>query len=454
MNSNSTAARWVAIAVRAALGVFAFIGAITLAAILVMNRPKPETRDISRDVVVVQTYVAEPVFMPRTWTGYGTTRALGRAEVSAEVAGRVIEKPELIEAGVLVRAGDVLLRLDPGEYANQVDWHERTVEQISLEIGTLNLQEIRLKERLEFAEDDVAIKERDYRRVSDALEEGVANTLEVENKLTALNAVRRERTQILEQLDTVSTRRGALEARMNGEKAMMDNASINLERTTIRAPISGRVVEISARVGDRLSVNAPVAVIVDQSRVEVPVRLPVSAAGAVSINDAVMIEAQTSGVGHRQWEGTVQRISPEADPQTRTITAYAVVTQDPSSTGPLLLPGVFVTASVESALSEPVIVVPRAAVSRNAVFVVNGEQRVHRHKVDVLFTAQAERVPIASRSGYTGEWVAIASGVQPGDTVVTSNLAELSDGSEIRTATLDADSTNIGTPGERAGGGS
>ena len=102
---------------------------------------------------------------------------------------------------------------------------------------------------------------------------------------------------------------------------------------------------------------------------------------------------------------------------TRALVVEAVV---PNDTGELK-PGLFATASIEQASETPAVLVPAAAVRT-----VTGTARVYVVKSDR--TAE-ERIVTTGQS--VGDLIEITSGLKAGETVATSNVAQLTDGARV-----------------------
>ena len=86
-----------------------------------------------------------------------------------------------------------------------------------------------------------------------------------------------------------------------------------------------------------------------------------------------------------------------------------------------LKPGLFATAKIEQASETPAVLVPAAALSN-----ATGATRVFLIKTD--HTAE-ERLVTTGQT--VGDLVEITSGLRAGDTVATSNMAQLTDGARV-----------------------
>ena len=75
-------------------------------------------------------------------------------------------------------------------------------------------------------------------------------------------------------VDEHTSRRAQLEAQLAKERALADRAALDLSRTAIVAPFSGRVAEVNVSVGDRVRPGDPLASVFDTSQLEVRSQIP------------------------------------------------------------------------------------------------------------------------------------------------------------------------------------
>jgi membrane fusion protein, multidrug efflux system len=155
--------------------------------------------------------------------------------VKSEASGRVIKV--LAEEGQIIEKGQVLVKLDDRDYQLRLDSIEASYELALL----------------------------DHKRISELAAKKIAAVTDLDK----------------------------INAQLKGLKSQYDEAKLALERTTIKAPISGRLNEIEAKVGDWLSVDKPAAQILQIGNVKVTVGIPESDVDAVfDLKEAdIIIEA-------------------------------------------------------------------------------------------------------------------------------------------------------------------
>ncbi|MEO0482516.1 MAG: HlyD family efflux transporter periplasmic adaptor subunit [Planctomycetota bacterium] len=429
-------------AVRLGVGVVALLVAIGLVVVANMARPEPERKSVVEQAPLVRTVAVAVREAPRVWTGYGTARAMTSAEVSAQVSARVVERPAEIEDGARVNAGDLLARLEPIDFEQRLEAAKQLAAATQAELDGLGFERERLRERIELVEQELAIETADLSRYVDALERGAGNRAEAERRQNVVNRVSRERSSLLQQIEVWPTRQASAQARLLQLNADIRLREEELARTKIRSPISGYVQSIGVEVGELLAVGAPVARVVDLSLIEIPLRLPVSASGALAVGDRVDVMADgpmdgSPGNRGEGWTGVVERIAPESDAATRTLTVFALVRQDPSARAGRLLPGRFVTARVESSESAPRLIAPRRAVDGDRVLVAadgaEGDglgRRASSRRVVVSHQIEARFPEIDPDET---QWAVFESAdLEAGQRVIVSNLDQLNDGSLVR----------------------
>lgn len=170
----------------------------------------------------------------------------------------------------------------------------------------------------------------------------------------------------------------------------------------IRAPVAGTVVEKLVQPGQLLQAGTtPVFTVADLSKVWVMAHIFDTDVGTVHLGDI----ATVSGAGHR-FSGTVDNISPEVDPNTRSV-AVRVVVNNP---GNLLKRQMYVQVTIQDRQPTQGILIPVSAVMRDDqnlpyVYVRQSDGSYARAHIDL---------------GYrSGDHYAIAGGLRPGEQIVT-----------------------------------
>jgi len=221
-------------------------------------------------------------------------------------------------------------------------------------------------------------------------------------------------------------------ANVDADRAALDNARLQVEYATIRAPIAGRAGRILVQPGNVVKANdtGPLVTINQISPIYVSFAVPEqylenirramgSAPRQVDIS-AVAADGATSHVA-----GRLGFIDNNVDPVTGTVKLRATV----DNADQLLWPGQFVHASLSLGEQADALVVPSAAVQNGPkgtyVFVVDAQSKAQIREVAVDRVAGAESV--------------IAKGLAGGEQVVVDGQSRLLPGIQVNSAAHPAD---------------
>ncbi len=412
--------------VQAFLTVAAIAFGVGVLAVLVGTKPEPPRDPDPVPPVVVRTMTAGERPVSREHLGYGVVRAVRAVNIAAEIDGVVRAKPERIEAGARVDRGELIVEIDPGDYRDRADALERTVEGVEAQIALLAIEDSAAREQAALADEALAAIDREIERLRAAQERGAATANEIDQQIRTRIAVARDRVGAIETAGAIAPRRAQLEAQAASLRADAERARRDLDRATIVSPIVGVIQEVDVEIGERVRAGDRVARVIDPSRLEVPLRLPLSAAADIRVGSPATLRADGPGGG--EWGGSVVRIAPEADPDRRTITVYVLVEQDtPVGRAPDLPPGRFVLAGV-GASQAPAILLPRGAVSDDRVMVISDTGEIESRAVSVAYYTEGDYPELVAGES---QWAVLASGLRAGETVAISNLSKLHPGMRV-----------------------
>jgi len=196
-----------------------------------------------------------------------------------------------------------------------------------------------------------------------------------------------------------------------------------IQRKTIRAPFSGILGIRQVNLGQYLAGGDALVTLQSLSPIYVNFGVPQQSAGQIVVGRTVRLTADD--VAGAEWSGRITAIDSVVDPATRNIQVQATL----ANPGGRLRPGMFVQTEVALGASETVIALPASAISYapygDSVFVVadmKGEDGKPYSGVRQQFVK-----PGAAR----GDQVAVLSGINGGDEVVTSGVFKLRNGAAV-----------------------
>ena len=350
--------------------------------------PSSVRTELKRQVDVVEV---DPAPVLRSWVGYGVSQAINSVDVPSEVSSIVTELPPRIQAGARVTRGELLARLDEGDFRRQYEIAERTLNEISTRRQQLDVDEANAKRLVELGEEDVRIVRDELERVKAALADGAANPREVDLVRQRLVQSETSLTAARSNLLAIPNSRKLLDIQESSQTATRDLALRNVERCTISSAIDGVLESVEIELGERITPGRRLARIVNLDFIEVEVRLPSSARPSISVGNEVTLTAR--GAEDRSWNARITRISPVDDPASRTMAAYVELTQSglaQKNSTMMLAPGTFLSAQVESTYPTPRVTLPSTSVKNDRIWFADASGTVQSMPVEVAFPIEVE----------------------------------------------------------------
>lgn len=207
------------------------------------------------------------------------------------------------------------------------------------------------------------------------------------------------------------------DARFNQSETRLELARKRLSDTVIVAPISGVVKKRFVSVGEALRDRTPMFTIVSAGPLKF--RGTVAEPSVPEIKTGQKLDITIDAFRDKVFSGTLSRVSPALNVDTRTLDVEAVV---PNPAG-LLKPGYFAKGVILTRQDKAVPFVPESAifsfVGINKVFIIDKG------------VAKERMVKIGRKDG---EMTEIIGEIKPGDTIASSGLANLFDGASVTVA--------------------
>ncbi|NIR29922.1 MAG: efflux RND transporter periplasmic adaptor subunit [Gammaproteobacteria bacterium] len=321
----------------------------------------PEKVDVARAPASGATIEVRSVTEPVVDQAAGTIRAKRETLISARITGSIAAVT--VRAGDRAQVGDVLLELDSRELQARVE------QQRNLLVA---------------ARARVSEAKPNYERIKALFERGVVPKAELDRAEAALRAA---------------------EAELSRAREAVQEAEATLSYATIRAPISGRVVERYAEPGDTATPGEPLLRLYDPEtlRLEANVRETLGA----GLDEGRELTARIDAL-NVEVPVVVDEIVPSAEPGSRTFLVKATLPRHPN-----LYPGMFGRLLIPTG-SEERLYIPAEAVARvgqlELVTVITEQGALRRYI----------RTGVRTDDGR----LEVLSGLMPGERIVLPSAAE------------------------------
>lgn len=208
------------------------------------------------------------------------------------------------------------------------------------------------------------------------------------------------------------------EAQYKQAVAQIDGIRATIRKKTIRAPFAGTLGIRLVNLGQILNEGDPIVSLQTIDPIFVNFSLPQQQLAQVKAGLKVRVTADA--LSGQAIEGEITAISPEVDAATRNIKVQATVANSQER----LRPGMFVNVAVVLPSREEVLVIPTTAVLYapygDTVFVVH-EQKTEKG-VQPSEVVQQKIVQLGEKRG---DFVALVSGLDKGETVVSTGVFKL-----------------------------
>ena len=355
------------------------IAAIALAAGLTQMKPETQKRDDEQLDLLVEVLTLEVSTESFQISSQGTVQPRTKTEVSAEVLGSIVSISPKFSAGGVFKKDEVLMRIDPTNYAVAVDKTEALVKQRQIEYDGAR-----------------KLRSQGYRAESEYASAAAA---------------------------------------LASAQAELVGAQRNLERTYVRLPYEGMVLSKNADIGQFVNPGTKIGVTFATDLAEIRLPLTDQDLAFVDLPNTAEIR-ETGGVDGPKvrltaiqkgslvaWDATIVRTEGVVDERSRVTYAVAQIA-DPyklHGDGTPLPVGTFVAAEIAGSTAMDLIRIPRTVIrGADQVLVVNAENKIEIRTVNIV------------RSDDTYAYV--SDGVSAGERISTTVIEAPTNGMSVRTA--------------------
>jgi len=325
----------------------------------------------------------------KTVAATGTVQAVATVRVGTQVSGQISEI--IADFNTEVREGDVIARIDPLSFQNEI---ERSHAEVEIAKAALVKAEVAFNEAKE-----------DEERKRRLTAKGAGSAVDFSKAVAAKGAAAAEVQNAAATLDKA--------------KAELEQSELNLERTHIRSPVNGVVIHRNVEQGQTVAaeLQAPTLFVIAQDLRAMQLELSVDEADIGKIAAGQHVDFTVDTFPGRRFRGDVLQIR-KYPVVKENVTTYAVIASAPNP-DLALIPGLTALATVIVESKDDVLTVPRAALrfrpndapfSGPAVWVLGPSGPVERRVEPGLSNASFVEVEGPLRAG---EHVVVGAKLKP-----------------------------------------
>lgn len=350
------------------------------------GKRKPPARERSY-AVEVETF--KSISITPTITAYGAVEAWRTLEIRAAVSGPIVELKPNFRDGATVEKGELLFRVDPQDAQRRVADAEVALLLADAELAEAKAVLGLVEAEVKTAKEQLAIKKNDLNRKQALLDNGHVTQVAIDEAAHAASVANQALATKKQSGLSARMRIKAAEHGVARSKIALADTRRALSDTSYRAPFAGRLTEVEATLGRRVSQNEKLGVVIDPEALEVSFRVRDAEFGRLLAKDAsgklspLPLKA-TLDLGGRKIEvdGTIDRAAAVTSTADGGRTVYAKIS---SATQSAIRPGDFVTVYVREPALNAVALIPARATSENGrLFIIGSDGRLAEIKAKIL----------------------------------------------------------------------
>ena len=316
----------------------------------------------------------------------GSLKAVNSALIKARVAGEL--QGLTLREGDFVKAGQVIARIEAGEYQSRVR---------------------QARAQAESARAQASVAQRQFDNNKALVDQGFISKTALDTSLANLNAAQ-------------STYRAAL--------AGTEVAAKSVEDTVLKSPIAGQIAQRLVQPGERVGIDSKIVEVVDLSRLELEASLGAQESMDVRVGQSAELQIEGSP---QTVKAQVVRINPSAQAGSRSVLIYLSIDNAGGNALPLRQ-GLYAQGTLGTAQASR-LAVPVSAVRTDKpepyVQAIENGQVVHK------------AVQPGARGAAQGDALVAVTGLADGTPVIRGNIGILPEGTQVRYTQIAASAAGV-----------
>ena len=403
-------------------------GFISLKVTAPINAPKPSNEKIwNVHAQELSTRGVQPSIIE-----FGTIVAGNKADLRPLVSGRIVKVNEKYLKGGIVRAGEVLIVIDPFHYKVKVTEQLAALDEVLAKIKETE-GEVRSEEKLaEISRSQLKLRKRDLERRKKLKVQGSSSRKSADDAEFAYNNASQLVASHQQAVNRLRSRLLQYKANEMSVRASLRLARRNLAETSLTAPFDGFLATVEASIGQYVNTGDRLASLIESERLEVHFRLAEPDFFNFFPNRSIINGNQSKeyqlidkkiditwrmGGKKLNFSAIVDRIGAEIDAAGGGVDVYAQIQNIDLNT--VLRPGAFVEVRIPDRYYSDVILLPVTAVNENNSIYIIENQRLVEKGVDVIRRYN--------------ESVLLRGDFSEGDIAVSRIFPEISPGLKVKT---------------------
>lgn len=421
--------------------IFVTVGALVAAIIIGKNRKNNSAKEVEWQAVAKRTII-------QTVTASGKIYPEEEVKISSDVSGEIIELN--VKEGDIVKKGQLLARIKPESYQAVVEQSVAQLDNTKAQLSTAKARIAQATAVLSQAQAQAETAQAAYTRAQELFAKKIISKADLESAESSYKTTKASVESAKAELEAAKHTSDAASYTIKATEATIKEAKINLNKTTIYAPMDGVISLLNVKKGEKVvgtlqMTGTEMMRIANFDNMEVRVDVSEGEITKVKLDDTATIEVDA--YLDRKFTGIVTQVANtskgasnalvSSDQSTNFVVKIRILKssyEDLLKDNPKpFLPGMSATVDIKTKTKEGILSIPiQAVTTKDSVY--NGSN----HTKEIVFIKAGTKAKLLEvKTGIQDDtYIEITEGLKGNETVITGPYntisKDLKDGDNVK----------------------
>lgn len=389
------------------LPILILIGAFFLAKYFIATGPEAKKKPFVERLPVIEVTSLKPENYTVKLKASGIVRAGTQTNLVSEVSGRILKISDSFNEGSYFTEDQTLLTIDSSDYKNILAITSSDIAGSRASLDQLAAEENSIKRSFKLAQNNLRLGKAEVSRKRNLWNKKLIARSVLDAEEQKLIQLQQKQEDLQGKLNSFKSRKLAIESKINATLARQKQERLNLSRTTIKTPYSGRVLQKNVDIGQFVSKGTALGIIYATDFVYVDLPLSLNQYELLGIPETFQNKSastqklpkvnfsSTNSRKQSTWEGQVVRTSAALDSESRQIKVIARIENPFVAKAGVSAPvriGQYLDADINGKTFTNVYVLPAGSVRQNKEVLLYKNGKVHVVPVEVLVNTSRQTI--------------------------------------------------------------
>ncbi len=402
------------------LPIVVVVATVFLARYLLATGPQAKKKPFVKKLSVVETLPLKEQSYSVTIRASGVVKAGIQTSLVTEVSGRIVSVSDNFLEGSYFNKGQTLLTIDSANYDNALAITKSDVVANQAALVQINEEEKTLRRLLQLSQKNLAIGSKELKRTRSLWAKKLIARNMLDKEQQSFNQLQQKVEDLQGRLNGFASRKGVTQAKIKAALTRVTQERLNLSKTTLKAPYSGRVLSKQVDAGQFVNKGSVLGKIYATDFVTVDLPLSLAKYQLLDMPEAFQNQTTEGIFPHvvfkdsslkNIWQGKIVRTSAALDTDSRQLKVIAKIDSPFKASSQVVAPikiGQYINAEIQGKTFNHVFVLPAGVVRQNKEILLLKDNKVHITPVEVLWNSSNQSV-IRSKESISGDQVIVTA---------------------------------------------